>query len=302
MSWGMERRLIGASARRGAKGTKSALQVLDRAFSVLHLFTAEQPEWTVSQAALALELPISTTHRVLGVLLQHGFLARDRSTKRFRLGVAAQELGARGRATVDTRLVFADALGELSHETGETAMLCIPDEVGAASFCVDRIETQEALRLSVQPGRKLPLYAGAMGKALLAFMHSEQVARILDQPLEKICTRTITNPARLRSELNEIVARGYATSIEETNLGLWGVAVPILDARGLAYASIGTAGPLVRFAADQLDRQLASCRRAAATIASALGLKTWSPPDRAKGSSGRAPTGRRVRAMARKSA
>jgi hypothetical protein len=51
--------------------------------------------------------------------------------------------------------------------------------------------------------------------------------------------------------------------------------VPILDSRGVTYASVGTAGPIVRYAPEHVRRQLASCREAAAKIAAALGLQVW---------------------------
>jgi IclR family transcriptional regulator, acetate operon repressor len=256
---------------------KSALQVLDRAFAVLALFTTDRSHWTVSQVAAELTLPVSTAHRILGVLLQHRFLARDDATKRFRLGPAALELGARGRTTIDARQVFLEALRALASATGETAMICTPNDTNDASLCVERIETSQPLRLSVEPGRTLPLHAGAMGKALLAFMPEERVARIAAGPLERLCAKTITSTSPLLAELAKIREQGYAVSFEETNTGLWGVAVPILDDRGDVYASVGTAGPIVRYVPEHFRRQLASCREAATKIAGALGLQVWTP-------------------------
>jgi IclR family acetate operon transcriptional repressor len=116
-----------------------------------------------------------------------------------------------------------------------------------------------------------------MGKALLAFLPHERVQRVLSRPLAKLCTRTITSAERLHAELDEIRARGYATSFEETNPGLWGIAVPILDPHGWAYSSVGIGGPLTRFVPSQLAQQVAQCNAAAARIARPLGLVVWSP-------------------------
>src|SRR5207248_3272603 len=140
---------------------------------------------------------------------QHAFLGRDAATKRYRLGVAAMELGARSRAVLDTRVIFLDTLRELCEVTGETAMLCALDASGESGFCIDQIETCEPLRMSIQPGHALPLHAGAMGKALLAFLPPERLEQLLSRPLTKLCTNTITSPVQLRSELEEIRTRGY---------------------------------------------------------------------------------------------
>lgn len=261
--------------QRPSSDSKAALQVLHRAFRVLDLFTIQRPEWTVTEVAADLGLPLSTTHRILRVLLEHGFLRREPTSRRFRLGIAAVDLGVRGRASMETRAVFVESLRGLSEATGETAILCTLDASGTASFCVDRVESDEPLRLSVEPGRTLPLHAGAMGKALLAFLPPGQQEAVLRAPLSKLCTGTITSRTRLRAELEVIADRGYSTSFEETNPGLWGAAVPILDSRGSAYASIGTAGPLLRYSPDRLAREVISCQEAAAEIAAALGLAVW---------------------------
>ena len=80
------------------QGDGSPLQVLDRTFAVLDLFTAERPTWTTTEIARATGLPIPTAHRILVTLRAHRYLTRDESTKRFRLGSAALELGDRARA------------------------------------------------------------------------------------------------------------------------------------------------------------------------------------------------------------
>jgi hypothetical protein len=82
-------------------GEASALQVLDRTFAVLDLFTVERPEWTTTEVARATGLPIPTAHRILVTLRRHRFVARDEATKRFHLGPAALELGERARVAAE---------------------------------------------------------------------------------------------------------------------------------------------------------------------------------------------------------
>jgi DNA-binding IclR family transcriptional regulator len=46
-------------------------------------------------------------------------------------------------------------------DTGETALPTVLSPARDRSVCLERVETSQPLRLPVQPGRQLPLYAGA---------------------------------------------------------------------------------------------------------------------------------------------
>src|SRR5262249_59417987 len=120
-----------------------------------------------------------------------------------------------------------------------------PSRERARSGGLDGVEPSQPLRLPVQPGSQLPLHAGASQKALLAFMPEREVDRLLDQPLERLCTATITEPRQLRRDLALIRERGWASSYEETNLGVWGIAVPVISEDDVVCA-VGIAGPSAR--------------------------------------------------------
>src|SRR5262245_25341387 len=163
----------------------ASLQVLERMFSILDLFSFEHPEWTTTEMARECGLPIPTTHRLLAALQAREFLSRDERTKRFRLGPAALELGERAKSALDIRTVARPLLQALARETGETALLTVLSEDRERAVCLERVESRHPLRLSVEPGLRLPLHAGASQKVLLAFMHEEEIERQLAKPLER---------------------------------------------------------------------------------------------------------------------
>lgn len=249
------------------------LQVMERTFALLDLFTLDRPEWTTTELARSAALPVTTAHRILAFLLGRGYVVRDERTKRFRLGPAARDLGGRARPGGDLRRAALPVLERLALESDETALLTVPSERRDASVCLERVESSLPLRLSVEPGSTLPLHAGASQKALLAFMAGEVVERVLEGRLERLCRATITEPGRLRADLERVRRRGWAMSDEETNLGVWGVAVPLLDESGLAIAALGLAGPNARRSERELRVQVARLRAAAAGLAGGLGLR-----------------------------
>ncbi len=258
---------------------RSTLQVLERTLAILALFTRDQREWTTTEASRESGLPIPTVHRIMATLSQSGFLVRDPVTKRFRLGWAAVDLGERARAAVDLRRLAMPALARLASATGETALLSTMNDRRDGAVCLERVESSMALRLSIEPGREVPLHAGASQKVLLAFLPSDELEAILARPLAKLCRATITDAEFLREHLDGIRNRGWAISFEENNLGVWGVALPILDPGGRSVASIGLAGPSARFQRHELATSVRELRLAALEVSSAL-RPAWTPATR----------------------
>jgi len=254
---------------------RPAFQVLERTFGILEVFTESQPEWSTTQVARELDLPVPTAHRILAALKRLGYVSQHEETRRFRLGAAALSLGERARALADLRPAAIGPLRQLSEATGETALLTVLNPARDRSVCLERVETSQPLRLSVQPGRQLPLHAGASQKALLAFLRPDEIDRLIAQPLERCCTATITSRPALHRELAAIRARGWSSSYEETNIGVWGVAVPVLSAADVVCA-VGIAGPSPRLTADRVRRDVGLTHTAAAAIGRALGLSV--PP------------------------
>jgi DNA-binding IclR family transcriptional regulator len=250
---------------------RPAFQVLERTFGILEVFTESCPEWSTTEVARELDLPVPTAHRILAALKRLGYVSQDEQSRRFRLGLAALSLGERARTLADLRPVAIGPLRQLSAATGETALLTVLSPGRDRSVCLERVETSQPLRLSVQPGRQLPLHAGASQKALLAFMPAGEIDALTAQPLERCCTATITSRPALRRELAAIRARGWAGSYEETNVGVWGVAVPVLSQADVVCA-VGIAGPSPRLTADRVRRDVGLTHEAATEIARALGL------------------------------
>jgi DNA-binding IclR family transcriptional regulator len=251
---------------------RAPYRVLDRTFAILELFDEDHAEWNASEIARTLGLPVPTAHRILVALKDRGYVSQDKASKRFRLGVSSLRLGDRARSVVDLRTVALPALQRLAGQAGETALLTVVSQGQDGGSCLERVETSQPLRLSVSPGRQLPLHAGASQKALLAFMPEGAIDANLQEPLEQLCHATITEPRLVREELDRIRYRGWAGSYEETNVGVWGVAVPVLSDDGYVICAVGVAGPSARASSARVSEDVERVHRAALEIAAPLGL------------------------------
>jgi IclR family transcriptional regulator, KDG regulon repressor len=264
----------------------SSPKLLERTFVVLSLFTSERQEWTVTEIGRATSLPVPTVYRIVCALHRHGFLSRHEISKRYRLGPAIMRLGRMAAMTVDLKTMSHPVLRRISMRTRETSLLTVLSESGTRAVCLDRVESREPLRLSVRPGHEIPLYAGASQKILLANLPVSDARRVLGEPLKPLCSHTITDPTGMEAELGLIRRRGWAASCEETNPGVWGLAVGLIDDYGYSVAAFGVAGPCER-KPRALEPWLTVLSEGAAEVAWQLGLRVSltvkaSPPARAQ--------------------
>jgi DNA-binding IclR family transcriptional regulator len=114
-------------------------------------------------------------------------------------------------------------LSSLVQETGETIALLSYDENTEKAEFLDVIQGWRPIQYKLQVNVDVPLYAGAAGKAVLAYCNPQLVESL---KLEKITGATITSRKLLKEELKSIQERGWATGEGERVLGAFGLAVP----------------------------------------------------------------------------
>jgi DNA-binding IclR family transcriptional regulator len=120
-------------------------------------------------------------------------------------------------------------------------------------------------------GIVIPAHASALGKAMLAF--AADGARDIDA--RSMTGETITDPARLRHQLDEVGRTGIATEVEEAVLGECGVAAPLADALGEAAGAIGLVVPAAEWPLE--PSAIDALRTTARTISRELGAPVWPP-------------------------
>ncbi len=115
-------------------------------------------------------------------------------------------------------------------------------------------------------GRRVPHHCTALGKVFLAF----GAARLPAGPLPKLAPRTIVDRRELARELDRVRARGYATTVDELEPGLWAVAAPVFGASGVV-AALSISGPTTRLRDGLLDELGRLLVREAAALSRRLG-------------------------------
>jgi IclR family KDG regulon transcriptional repressor len=198
--------------------------------SLLVLVTLrEQGPMTAPALARALSLNRTVLHRLLTTLQQRSFVIREGG--RYELGPMLVRLaeGVQPRLRVAATATMTD----LARETGETVVLHIAEDTDAVVLH-QVLGTSHVVRVEHQIGSRHLLTRGASGRAILAFMAPEAVQPLIpdDQSADA-----------LRRQLESVRQLGYAVSHDELQLGVSGLAAPVLDATGSPVGSIAILVP-----------------------------------------------------------
>ncbi|HEX4008679.1 MAG TPA: IclR family transcriptional regulator [Solirubrobacteraceae bacterium] len=223
-----------------------APKVLEKALRVLEAFGDQSPAWSEAALRRHLSIPSTTLNRILRSLERSGYLVRY-DDGRYQLGVAAIRLGNRASRTLNLATVLDSHLRALARETGELAMLAVPEFPAGVARYIHSIESASRLRVTAEVGTAVPITAGATAKAIFAFLPADRIELVLSRKLRPLAAGTITDPAVLREQVREIRERGWAFSWEETYNGAWAVGAPLVDLdKQTALAAIGVAVPTSR--------------------------------------------------------
>jgi DNA-binding IclR family transcriptional regulator len=254
---------VAANPSRPLDVAPTGSRAIERAADLLVRIVESDGSTTVGALSEATRLPKSTTSRLLAALERSGLVQRD-DRAAARPGPVLVAYARRG-PNDDLAALAGPALDRLAALSGETVNLGICTGAGADSL--DQRDTRHYLGSTSWVGRAVPLHASGMGKVYLAW----GTASLPAGPLERLAPRTLVDHAALERDLRATRARGYATSVDELEPGLWAVAAPVFARGGDVIASLSVTGPTVRLHDRLLDDLGRELRREADVLSTQLG-------------------------------
>jgi DNA-binding IclR family transcriptional regulator len=249
-------------------GNAGGVQSVDRALTILGML-ARDGELGVTEIAVLLGVHKSTAFRLVGTLGKHDLVEQTADRGKFRLGVGVLRLAGATTVRLDLVRDSREVTAGLAETVGETVNIAILSDHDA--LYLDQVSGPSALQLRNWVGQRIPLHASSNGKVLLAYAGGDRLDELAAAPLRRFTERTITDPGRLRMELATVRERGYATAVDEFEIGLTAVAAPIAGADGTVVASVSASGPTFRIAPDRVAFIAEQVTAAAGTISRRLG-------------------------------
>jgi DNA-binding IclR family transcriptional regulator len=219
------------------------IQSVERAALILKALTTDSARLGVTEVAERLGLAKGTVHGLLRTLEAHELVEQDPETGKYRLGVAALQLGnaflenneLRGRS-----LLWADSLATRTQEAVRVGVLN-----GSNVLIVHHVFRPDNSVQILEVGAAIPWHACALGKAITTHLERRQRRLLLAEPLPKLTGRTLVSASALEREFTRIERAGFATDDQEAIVGEAGIAAPVFDHRGVVGA-IGLTGPVER--------------------------------------------------------
>jgi DNA-binding IclR family transcriptional regulator len=202
-------------------------QAIDRAAQLLvRVVESAQPP-SVGELAEGAGLPKSTTSRLLGALERQGLLQRLGERGRLTPGPVLLRYASRDASSSLVELA-SPSLRRLAAASGETINLAVPGPEGVEHLAQE--DTEHLVGVTDWVGRRVPFESAANGKCFLAFGGTQE----------------------LTPELQRVRARGWATSIDELELGLSALAAPVFGLGDNAIAALSISGPTARLTSDRI--------------------------------------------------
>ncbi len=259
------------------ENTPYSVPAIDAAAKILN-FLKSHPHSQKSLAEMCRDLgiPRSSGFHIMRTLEKHSLVGFDSESKRYRLGWALIELGARATEQMDFVEAVRPFLRALARETNLNCV--IAQRRGDQIVIVDKVESKSDISVRITLGQPNPLASGALGKALMAFQGEEDIhSYFTHHGLPAHNQYSISDLDDWMRELAKVREIGYAKSLGEFAIGVNTVAAPIFDRSGgvnltLAAGDLGGNLPV-----ENLDRVGIIVRALAQKATAALG-GTWRAP------------------------
>jgi DNA-binding IclR family transcriptional regulator len=220
---------------------------------------------TIRALTETLGLPRTTIYRILNTLQRHDMVWRDEAGA-YHLGRRLLSLASHVASRVsdiDLAAICQPFMDKLASELGEGVKLSVIDRDGILVLAASPGRREYAL--TVAPGQRMPIHAGAASKLLLAHLPPEDFDYWLSKPLAAYTSKTITDPKRLRTELARIKRLGWAQDRGENAPSILAFAAPVFSKRGKLEAALS-----VPFLAGTEPTRIEEIRMAAIAAARAM--------------------------------
>jgi IclR family pca regulon transcriptional regulator len=215
---------------------------LAKGLDVLRAFTREHPKLSTTELARRLDISRASARRFLLTLTNLGYLRQE--GQRFQPTTQVLSLSSVFFSSSPLAAIAAPHLDAGTRIMEESCSLGILEH--NMLVFIAHSPSHWLLKLEIRTGTRIPAYISAMGRVMLAFLPSDELARYLNTTeLKAFTDRTITGKTRLRSTLVRVREQGYAVIDQELEQGLRSIAVPVIHDDSV-IAAVGVASHVSR--------------------------------------------------------
>lgn len=242
---------------------------VNRTLRILSAF-ATKDRWALNELARSLGLPRASAHRLLSLCKPLGFVEQD-ADGFYIAGVELFRVAGKLAAEMPINRLADPLLQSIRDQTEETAMLVLLARQDLKMFFSHHASPAHPLRYSLELNRLAPLAWGAAGRALLAYLRTDEVDAVIAMGEASPLDGRPLDKAELRAALAKIRKDGYAQSYSQRAPDVHGLAVPFFDGEGEVRGNIMLTIPHFRFDPARQDEMVGLLRDAVAELTRRLG-------------------------------
>jgi DNA-binding IclR family transcriptional regulator len=247
---------------------KKVVPAAQRVLAVFELLLTSQRDLTASEIARGLGLARSSAFYIIQTIEECGYIYRSSPRGRYTFTAKFMDLANRSLPCLGVCRTAAPFLRRLMQRTGLTVHLGVLSQNEVV--LIDRVAPASGQQMATWVGKRMPIHCTGLGKALMAFLPSEQIEFRIKQGLIRYNDNTIVSAGKLKEELLKTKSRGFALDDEEETVGLRCIGVPLFDQTDQPVAAISVVGTLAQLADDRLDDPVREAKRTAGKISEQL--------------------------------
>lgn len=224
-----------------------------RASEILNLYrTLNVTSLGITEISRNLKLGKTTVFRVVKTLESIGWLIQDGPESRYSIGPMFVLLSSVPTDSMAPNASVLQEMRRLCRDFNEDIVLTTIVEYNAV--CIEKIRSQNALKIASNVGRSIGMTRGASGKTLLAYLPAETQDKIIRMERGAISKG---EKSEIMEAIELIREKGYGFSTGECDEGISALAAPIFGKKGTIQYSLSVVGEEKRMEKKGL-RQMAS--------------------------------------------
>jgi len=246
------------------------IQALARASAIIDVVAAADDSGaSLSEISKTTTLNKTTAFNLLASLVTLRFLEQDPQSRRYRLGLRNLELGRLVQQRLHISHLARPILADLCRKTNETVNLGLSDLLDL--LVIDSFQGSRILHARSNAGWRSMYHCTALGKAFMAAWDEPMRQTIYDsRGLPELTPNTITDVNDLEAQLARFRELGYATDVEENEIGVNGIGRWIVDGLGEVAAAVSVAGHASRLTVEVMEHIAPDVIAAADAISAAI--------------------------------
>ena len=255
-----------------AKRTKTN-QSVEKTMRLVEVMAESGVPMKLQDLAAAVNMPPSTTLRMVNTLLTLGYVNQDEESLCYYLSLKFSYIGECALLHMPLGKLVHPPLVKLAMEIQEC--VCFSMEVERELVCHDVFSgtTGNILTIAQRVGAHAPLYCTAAGKLLLTNYAEHQFRDYCKLAHMKRYTENTLNAQQLQAELEKIVLQGYALNREEYTPGVSCIAAPVRNGSGKIMAGLSIMLPSLRLTPTRLEELIPLVKSSADEISRSLSFR-----------------------------